>query len=160
MLRVVVFSVLFASGFAIAQETLCRQAEAIVFSCHVGKKVVSLCRTGEHPRQLFYRYGLPQRIELSYPDSKKNEKADFLASTKPLFGGGITSVSFARGGYQYSVYSKLGRSGGSSPQERVPEFEDGITITREGKTVRRMVCDDGGEGFREKIDWIPSIQPK
>ena len=69
-----------------------------------------------------------------YPDPARRETAAFHASTSPLFGGGITNVSFNRGRYEYRVYSKVGRSdGGSSPQERTPEFEDGILIFQDGK---------------------------
>ena len=120
------------------------------------KKLISLCRPYGPQRQLIYKFGEPRKLDMVYPNPARGETAAFQVTTLPIFGGSITSVAFIRGRYEYRVYSKVGRSdGGSSPQERTPEFEDGILIFQDGKRIRQLVCDDGGEGFRENIEWIP-----
>lgn len=137
---------------ACAQDSLCRPGEPVVFSCHVGGKTVSLCRPSGLRQELIYRFGTPARVELTHPGPGSLAAAPFTRATAPLAGGGVTTVVFRRGQYQYSVYSKVARGAGP---EHAPEFEDGIVISRRGKPVRRLVCDDGGEGFRESLDWLP-----
>jgi hypothetical protein len=135
-----------------AQDSLCQPGEPVVFSCHAGSKTVSLCRPSGLRQELVYRFGTPAKVELTHPGVGRFAAAPFTRETAPLAGGGVTSVGFQRGEYQYSVYSKMARGAGP---ERAPEFEDGVIISRRGKPVRQLVCDDGGEGFRENLDWLP-----
>jgi hypothetical protein len=138
-------------GMAVAQpgQSLCSAREKIVFSCHLAGKTVSLCRPEQAPKQLTYRYGAPAHLELVYPARGAGGKGEFYTSSAPLVGGGETSVAFTRGAYEYGIYSRIGRAGGD------PVFEDGIVIWRGGRKVRQLVCEDGGEGFREDISWLP-----
>lgn len=138
-----------------AENTLCGTDENVVFSCHVGKRIVSLCRPAAGEKALVYRFGAAGRPELVFPESGHAGGPGFTRSEAVRFGGGSTSVSFVRGEYRYSVYSQLGRSEGP---ERTPEVEDGVLILRNGKPLRRLVCDDGGEGFREDINWLPLVK--
>jgi hypothetical protein len=136
-----------------AENTLCGTDESVVFSCHVGKKIVSLCRPAAGEKALVYRFGAPGLPELVFPESGHAGGPDFMRADAVRFGGGLTSVSFQRGEYRYSVYSHVGRSEGP---ERTPEIEDGVLVLRNGRPLRRLVCDDGGEGFREDISWLPA----
>ena len=153
MRRAVLFSACLSAGVALAAETaertLCQPAEVVVFSCTIGAKLVSMCRTGAEPKRLSYRFGAPGRVELAYPDP--GAAGAFEWSTGPLYGGGITTVSFKRGPYEYGVYARVGRAAGGGE----PEFEDGLAIARDGKRIQTKVCDDGGAGFRESIEWLP-----
>jgi hypothetical protein len=137
-----------------AQDSLCQPGEAIVFACHVGTKTVSLCRPPALAPELTYRFGTPARVELAYPPAGKQMRAPFTVSNAPLAGGGITTVAFRRGEYEYEVYSMVGRG------DAAPRFEDGVLVLRRGKEVAKLVCDDGGEGFREGLDWLPSVRPR
>lgn len=142
---------------AAAQESLCTADEAVVFSCHVGKKTVSLCRPSSLREQLAYRFGMPGHIELAYsaPSSGASQMAPqpgFEVSTKPLFGGGVTALRFHRGAYRYEVYSKTSRA---DDADRTPVAEDGVIVSRDGQTVRHLVCNDSGAGFREPLGWLP-----
>ena len=132
-----------------AERTLCQAGETVVFSCSLGAKLVSLCSAGNAPKRLSYRFGAPGRVELAYPDP--GAAGAFEWSSGPLYGGGITTVSFKRGPYEYSVYARIGRAAGGGE----PEFEDGLVIARDGKRIQTKVCDDGGAGFRESIEWLP-----
>ncbi|HJY84133.1 MAG TPA: hypothetical protein VKK81_23990 [Candidatus Binatia bacterium] len=128
-----------------------------MFSCHVGKKIISLCRPTDSPQVLTYRCGVPAHVELEHPGRGPEDQGEFYTSSAPLFGGGETTVAFTRADYEYKIYSKIGRSdSGESPESRTPIFEDGLVISRSGQKVRHLVCDDGGEGFRENIDWLPT----
>src|SRR5262245_7983481 len=139
-----------------AEESLCVEHEKIVFSCHVGSKIISLCRPLASPRVLTYRYGTPAHVELMHPGRRLEEPGEFYTSSAPLFGGGETTVAFTRADYEYKIYSKIGRAdSGESQEDRTPIFEDGLVISRSGKQVSQLVCDDGGAGFREDISWLP-----
>jgi hypothetical protein len=152
-----VLSLLLVCQTAYAEESLCSGHEKIVFSCHVGRKIISLCRAQKAPQDLTYRYGTPGHLELAYPDPKINEQRKFYTSSSPLFGGEVTYLAFRRGVYEYRIYSKIGRmDSDSNQQDRIPMFEDGLVISRNGKLLKQQVCDDGGEGFREDIRWLPN----
>ena len=128
-------------------ESLCAPNEPVVFACHVGNKMVSLCRPAGDRGMLSYRFGGPEKLELTYPEPGRQASAAFTVKSVPLIGGGETTVAFKRGVYTYTVYSKVARGeDGSSP-----EFEDGVIVARRGKVLSRMRCADGGEGFREPV---------
>lgn len=156
MQKLVFFLLMAISQLGLAEESMCDKNEAIVFSCHIGKKVVSLCHVSNQAHNLTYRYGVPGAAELVYPDSIKGKSGDFYASENPLYGGASTTVAFKQGHYEYRIYSKVGREEGegNSPEDRIPVFEDGLIISKGGKLLKQMVCDDGGSGFREDVDWL------
>ena len=129
-----------------AAQSLCAADEPVVFACHIGSKTVSLCRAGKDG-PLSYRFGRPAAVELRYPAPGREAAAAFTVTTEPLIGGGETTVAFRRNAYTYKIYSKIGRAGNGT----TPEFEDGIIVERGGKVLSKMVCEDGGEGFREPL---------
>jgi hypothetical protein len=141
-----------ACSGALAQDSLCAAGEPVVFSCHIGARTLSLCRPSSLRQELVYRFGTRRRVELAYPEPGLRALPGFEISSTPLVGGGVTTVTFRRGEYEYRIYSKAGR--GDDPA-RTPQFEDGLVVARNGKPVRHLVCDDGGEGFREGLDWLP-----
>ena len=126
--------------------SLCAPDEPVVFACHVGSKMVSLCRPAGDRGMLSYRFGGPDKLELSYPEPGRQASAAFTVKSAPLIGGGETTVAFKRGIYTYTVYSKVARS-----EDGAPEFEDGVIVARRGKVLSKMRCEDGGEGFREPM---------
>ena len=127
--------------------SLCAADEPVVFACHVGSKLVSLCRSAGDRGMLSYRFGKPDSVELHYPEPGRQAGAAFTVKSAPLVGGGETTVAFRPGAYTYTVYSKVAR-GADGPG---PDFEDGVTVARRGKVLSRMRCEDGGEGFREPV---------
>ena len=127
--------------------SLCAPDEPVVFACHVGSKMVSLCRPAGDRGMLSYRFGGPDKLELTYPEPGRQASAAFTVKSVPLVGGGETTVAFRRGVYTYTVYSKVARA-----EDGVsPEFEDGVIVARHGKVISKMRCADGGEGFREPV---------
>ena len=137
----------YAAAPLAAAESLCAADEPVVFACHVGSKLVSLCRPTGDRGMLSYRFGRPDGLELSYPEPGRQASAAFTVKSVPLIGGGETTVAFQRGAYTYTVYSRVARG-----EDGVsPEFEDGVIVARRGKVLSRMRCEDGGEGFREPV---------
>jgi hypothetical protein len=130
-----------------AAESLCAADEPVVFACHVGSKLVSLCRPTGDRGMLSYRFGRPDGLELSYPEPDRQASAAFTVKSVPLIGGGETTVAFQRGAYTYTVYSRVARGEDGT----TPQFEDGVIVERRGKVLSRMRCEDGGEGFREPV---------
>jgi len=141
-----------AMAHNVPERTLCKSTETVVFSCSIGWKLVSLCSNAVAPKSLTYRFGTPDTIELIHPAA--GAAGVFTWSNTPLYGGGITSVNFKRESYEYSVYARLGRTPGDR-NEGAPEFEDGVTISRGGRLIKSLICDDGGAGFRQNIEWLP-----
>lgn len=139
-----------AATAALGAESLCSAHEPVVFACHVGSKMVSLCRPGGKEGALSYRFGRPAALELRYPGPGHKARAAFTVKSAPLVGGGETTVAFRRGAYTYTIYSRIGRAEDGT----TPEFEDGILVARGGKLVSKMVCEDGGEGFREPLSAV------
>jgi hypothetical protein len=139
-----------AAAAPAAAESLCAANEPVVFACHVGTKLVSLCRPADDRGMLSYRFGRPEGVELSYPEPGRQASAAFSVKSVPLVGGGETTVAFQRGAYTYTVYSRVARSEDGS----TPEFEDGVIVARRGKVLSRMRCEDGGEGFREPVSSV------
>jgi hypothetical protein len=131
-------------------QSLCAAGEPVVFACHVGSKMVSLCRPPGDRGMLSYRFGKPEALELSYPEPGHQASAAFTVKSLPLVGGGETTVAFRRGAYTYTVYSRVGRGADGA----TPEFEDGVIVSRRGKVLSRMRCEDGGEGFREPLSAV------
>lgn len=146
------FLVVMSASTSLAEETLCSRGERVVFSCHVKRKLVSLCRKGGEPKRMAYRFGSIDKVKLTYADSSRNS---FYQHTVPMYGGGMTYVGFFIGDYEYRIYSSVTRTDAGEGEETIPVFEDGIIILRGGKEIKKLVCDDGGEGFRESIDWLP-----
>jgi len=128
-----------------ADASLCLAHEPVVFACSVEGKIASLCRSPDAGSGLSYRFGKRAAVELRYPQPGQRARPAFTVKTEPLIGGGVTKVAFQRGGYTYTVYSRVARA----PDGGTPEFEDGITVERRGKLLRRLRCEDGGAGFRE-----------
>ena len=72
-----------------AAESLCHQGETTFFSCTVkGGKIVSLCGEGftldsysnyvaDFDSWLQYRFGLPEKIEISFPSRRRNSLEKF-----------------------------------------------------------------------------------
>jgi hypothetical protein len=121
------------SSPALARESLCNANESAVFSCSVGKKLVSLCATGdlnETTGALYYRYGLKDHVEMVFPENASHPKSNFVLGGTMYSGGGGDFVRFVKGEYTYTVYSEFGKG-----WER-----EGLTVRKDGKLVSTLPC--------------------
>ena len=140
-----------ATVFAVQNEekTLCAPHEEIYFSCHAGKKIISVCASGNiSPNNGYvqYRIGIPGSVELEYPDMPKSPKGHFSLSN--ISGGNlnIEHLKFNSGKYNYVVYD-----GDIS----------GVYVRKNGKTLANLQCEAGiYQHFSPKISrGITTVDP-
>lgn len=117
---------------AFSQEaTLCNPREEIYFSCHIGKKVVSVCASGNispNSGYVQYRFGRLNHIELEYPKLPYPPAKFFSISDINQGNVQSTHFKFRLGGYDYVIYSG---------------FPSGLYVKNAGKIVSNMLCDPG-----------------
>jgi hypothetical protein len=100
---------------AVAADSLCRDGEAVLFSCKIAnsKKFVSLCgSTYKDPTTsefkdnfwLQYRFGALGRPELVYPETKKNSLDKFQAEYHHPYQAFLYSLTFQSGSFLYGIH--------------------------------------------------------
>ena len=139
-------------------QTLCGKREHTAFSCSVGRKVTSLCIARGNPNEasaMFYRFGSPNRVELSYPERAILAKKAFTSSLN-LWSYDGSVVRFRVGKYVYSLYRAIEVEGGRGITADTKETESGLTVRRDGKLVSRMICTSSNSGTRAW--WYVAIQ--
>ena len=123
------FSTVFAAPSE--EETLCAPHEDIYFSCHEGRKIISVCASGNiSPVNGYvqYRIGRPNAIEMEYPDMPNSPKEHFYLSN--ISGGNLnfTHLKFTSSKYNYVVFA-----GDVS----------GVYVKKDGKTLANLRCEAG-----------------
>jgi hypothetical protein len=95
--------------------TLCHAQERVVFSCPAGKKIVSLCATGDlHGSNgvLTYRFGADaSHVELDYHARPQSSDKPFSYDEQIWAKGAATAVTFFSGAYTYTVAHRQGAYG-------------------------------------------------
>jgi len=133
------FGLVIASPLPITQlqpGSLCERDEKIVFNCTVGKqpKTISLCsskRLTKEQGYLQYRFGLPGKIELEYPNERQRPQDAFKYSHYFRAQVDSTEISFTSNGYEYAIVDDY------NGEEKPAQHQQGITITppNNGKAV-------------------------
>lgn len=144
--------VLLAGGFqasAVAAEdrrpTLCLPAEAAVFSCAVGSRIVSLCASADiGPGQgaLVYRFGRKGALELVHPDPSRPPGSAFSTAVVGDAGSAGDIVRFSRGDATYTLYSVMVKGQGE---------RNGVLVTQVGRRRAELKCKDfplGNDAWR------------
>jgi hypothetical protein len=138
--------------------TLCTKDERIAFSCSVGRKVVSLCharaKLNDETWVMFYRFGVPGRVELTYPGRAVSAKKAFTSSLN-LWSYDGSVVRFRVGKYMYSLYGTHVEGGGAIPVE-TELTTSGVTVRRDGRLAFRLTCKSVNAGTEEL--WFTAIQ--
>lgn len=117
------------------QKALCRPNEAVLASCSIGHKSVSVCGAKNGPPS--YRFGTPQKIEI--------EAHDIRMARRAYSGGGETQILVRNNTYRYILYDRMVRSNLSSSGENDPEFVSGILVMKSGKLVESRLCPSDGQ---------------
>jgi hypothetical protein len=113
--------------------SLCERQEKVIFSCPVaGKapKFVSLCASKELTRDrgyLQYRFGLPGKIELEYPEQREQTQRAFKYSHYFRAQFDTTAISFSRAGYEYTIYDDY------NGEQKPARHDQGVRITAPNK---------------------------
>ena len=156
LLSLLICCLLFGHAHLDAQ-TLCGKGEHVAFSCSVSRKVASLCVAGKpnEASTMFYRFGSPNKVELSYPERAILAKKVFTSSPN-LYSYDGNVVRFRVGKYMYSLYRpvEVERGGGITVDSKLTE--SGLTVRRDGKLVSRLICTSSNSGTREW--WNIAIQ--
>ncbi len=121
--------VLAAIGPAVAAPSLCSQDEAVIFTCSVGVKLVSVCASSDiSPSQgsLAYRFGAPHQPEISYQNRELTRSGTWSFS-----GGGGAWLRFTRGPISYIAYTAIGRGWGTKA---------GVAVLQDGKLLANLPC--------------------
>ena len=122
---------------AIATDSHCSGQEQTVFSCSLGKKIVSVCASNDiSPTSgyLQYRFGQKNAPELTFPASTEPSRhADIQARALMFSGGGGGYLRFINGRYNYIVYTAIGKGWGT---------KDGITVEKDHKPIAHLKCLD------------------
>jgi hypothetical protein len=108
--------------------SLCEKEEKIVFSCTTGKsaKIVSLCSSKELTKDkgyLQYRFGLPDKIELEFPQQRENTQTAFKYSHYFRAQFDQTEISFTSGGYEYAIFDDY------NGEQKPARSDQGVRIT-------------------------------
>ena len=112
--------------------TLCDAEEHIIFSCPIKRsaKIISLCAAKDFSKQagyLQYRFGVPGRIELEFPQSRSGSQQLFHYSHYFRAQFDLTAITFSNDGYEYSIFHDY------NGEEKPAVAESGVRVTVKGK---------------------------
>lgn len=113
MRLLVLFLLLSISTGAIAQlapASNCLQNESVQFSCHIGKKTVSLCSAHADGKisNITYRYGAPNRIEKELTARPDNGNRFYGTVSPARPGASVSQVWFDQGDVRYLLTACAG----------------------------------------------------
>jgi hypothetical protein len=117
-------------------DSLCRPSEAVLFTCKVGTKVVSICGQEQSQEQgqsgAIYRFGRPGHVELEVDDLHRAHDG--------WSGGGETQVYADTPTHRYIVYDRMGRIGVDNEGHNIPKFTSGLLVQSRGRMVSSQEC--------------------
>jgi hypothetical protein len=128
---------------------LCDVGEISVFDCPNGGKVASLCLS--HPdgqAALRYAFGKPGKTEFTYPAQGVAARDAFRHGSIMYSGVGGDYITFENGGFSYFIFYMLGAKVNSR----------GVTIQRDGKSVRNLTCGRGGGEDNLTTEFFKDVQ--
>ncbi|TAN68143.1 MAG: hypothetical protein EPN17_09910 [Methylobacter sp.] len=122
----------------VATESYCSEQEQTVFSCSLGKKIVSVCASKDiSPTSgyLQYRFGKQNAPELIFPalTNAPSQRSGIQARSLMFSGGGGAYLRFINGNYNYIVYTAIGKGWGT---------KDGVSVEKDGKLIANLKCSD------------------
>jgi hypothetical protein len=151
VLVLILFAVL--SGQAYAENNHCTKEEKVVFSCTVGKKVVSVCASQNlSPSEGYmqYRFGKIGSPELLIPQLNEHPLKYVEVDAYQAASGSNGSMMFKNGEFEYTVHwssylSDSQTSNGSS----IWLSEAGLIVMRKGKSFANFKCNLASGGVLE-----------
>ena len=133
-----------------APGSLCARGEVVVFSCGIGRKMVSVCGGRTPAPHAQYRFGAPGDIELAFPGPGQSG----LTWAREVYsGGGALQIGFSSGGYDYAVYSRTVRTGFRGRNN--PRFSDGVMVRQSGRLISNRSCTTAVRGDAQPEAFMP-----
>jgi hypothetical protein len=125
---------------ALRANSLCGKTEHVIFSCRTKNsakqasrspgKIVSLCASPDLDRErgyLQYRYGLPGKVELEFPQSRVGTQQKFRYTHYFRYQVDLTEISFNIDGYEYSLFDDY------NGEEKPAISTAGVSVRAPGK---------------------------
>jgi hypothetical protein len=126
---------------ALLANTLCKKDERVIFSCPVKRpgKIVSVCASKNLTSEvgyLQYRFGLPGKIELEFPQDRNGSQRKFQYVHYFRARVDLTEINFDRDGYTYSVFDDY------NGEEKPSISRQGVSVNQPGTDLKEMsfVC--------------------
>jgi hypothetical protein len=152
-LVIYVFGCFVSTAFAEEEQdaedvALCSAQEDIYFSCPLpAGKIVSVCASGNvNPNSGYvqYRYGVPGKIELLYPQSKVPPKGRFYVVNASEGSVSLNIIKFYNGRYTYLVSQA---------------YRSFLTVLKDGQLISRKSCERGSYSFinRKALKGVESL---
>jgi hypothetical protein len=112
--------------------TLCAKDERVIFSCPTKRpaKIVSLCASKNLTSDagyVQYRFGLPAKIELEYPQDRNGSRQKFQYTHYFRAQVDLTEISFTNNGYEYQITDDY------NGEEKPTQSIQGVSVTAPGK---------------------------
>jgi hypothetical protein len=143
MLRFALFASFFChAAMALADSpglhgaSLCLPKERIVFSCHIKKKIVSVCSgaaSDGRPEYMQYRFGRPGAVELVLPKERSNSLGAFRGGRLQPNREAVGYLRIRNGPFAYVTYQ------GASSYGDLP---GGLIVEKDGAVVSDRRCDE------------------
>ncbi len=146
--KVVICGALLSAAFGAQGQTLCAEGEANLFSCEIGKKILSICGSKDLDHEkgwMQYRFGTSEKLDLIYPEKNEHPKKHFKSNR--LYSSAeqslIQELQFKRSNTEYAVYT----------QDIKGKREAGVTVTANKKDTT-LKCKNlkGTADFSSKVD--------
>jgi hypothetical protein len=106
-------SISFANANENNSNMLCNSDEELIFGFNVknSKKMLSICKEKSNDEYLLYRYGSVKKVELEFPESKKDSWDKFTYAYYFRAGPGnagmdLNNLYFQNGEWKYTVYEE------------------------------------------------------
>jgi len=122
-------------------KTLCAADEHVIFSCVLRQpaKIVSMCASKDLTNEkgyLQYRFGMPEKIELKFPQDRTNTQQQFEYSHYFRARVDMTEINFTVNGVSYSVFDDY------NGEEKPEVSEQGVSINWPGTNKKevRYLC--------------------
>lgn len=122
-----------ASQANAATPSHCTPKERVIFSCSVGKKIVSVCASSDLSTTtgiLQYRFGIVGSPELIYPSTSLASRSVVRSGMLMFSGGGAAYLRFTNGIYAYVTYTGIGKGW----------KKDGLAVEKNGKLLANLIC--------------------
>ena len=110
--------------------SLCSRGEKRLFSCGIGRKLVSVCSRSDGTAT--YRFGRPGHVQMRAGNLRFAQRA--------YSGGGEQQIWFENNGYRYVVYERLVRTAFGQDGRHDPQASAGLLVQQGGKTLSDRQC--------------------
>ena len=120
--------------------SLCVRTEQVIFSCLTKRsrsissttpaKIVSLCASRDLDKEhgyLQYRYGLPSKVELEFPKTRRGTQQMFQYTHYMRYQVDLTEINFEIDGYRYQIFDDY------NGEEKPRISTEGVSVTAPGK---------------------------